>query len=70
MKDSRHRNGILKTKERERRDGRLISALQAGKLPYTPTVMSWLSDKLGKPSRLVTQAEVDKLTNSAAPMSA
>jgi hypothetical protein len=32
-----------------------------GKLPYTPVVMSWLSVQLDKPSRLITQAEVDKL---------
>ena len=32
-----------------------------GKLPYSPPVMSWLSAELEKPSRLITQAEVDQL---------
>ncbi len=59
MAESRHRNGILKNKERERRAGRLQEQLKAGKLPYSPRVMSWLSAELNKPSRLITQADVD-----------
>ena len=35
--------------------------LKTGKLPYTPTVLSWLSAKLDKPGRLITQADVDRL---------
>jgi hypothetical protein len=35
--------------------------LKGGKLPYTPVVMSWLSEQLGKRSRQITQADVDKL---------
>ena len=61
MAESRVRNGIVKIKERARRDGRLLDALKKGKLPYTPTVMSWLSAKLDKPSRQITQVDVDKL---------
>lgn len=61
MKVSRHVNGILKSKERARRATRIISLIKGGKLPYTPVVMSWLSEKLDKPSRLITQAEVDKV---------
>ena len=33
--------------------------VQKAKLPYAPHVMSWLSEALDKPSRLITQAEVD-----------
>ena len=35
-----------------------------GKLPYSPVVMSWLSSQLGKRSKLITQAEVDRLSAS------
>ena len=58
---SRNRNDILKTKERVRRDARMREAVQKGKLPYTPPVMSWLSVQLGKPSRQITQADVERL---------
>jgi hypothetical protein len=61
MKDSRYRNGILKVKERDRRDSRMAALAKKAKLPYTPVVMSWLSEKLDKPARLITQAEVDQL---------
>ena len=59
--ESRLRNGILKAKERIRRDARMQATVKKGKLPYTPPVMSWLSAKLHKPSRLITQKDVEKL---------
>jgi hypothetical protein len=59
--ESRLRNGILKVKERARRDERMSALVKKGKLPYTPGVMSWLSVKLHKPSTRITQADVDKL---------
>jgi len=58
---SRNRNDVVKTKERARRDTRMRAVLKKGKLPYTPPVMSCLSAHLGKPSRLITQAEVEQL---------
>ncbi len=61
MKESRLRNGIKKTKERARRDGRMLETVKQGKLPYAPAVMSWLSGQLGKRSVLITQADVEKL---------
>jgi hypothetical protein len=62
MAESRERNGIRKVDERARRDLRMTEIVKAvGKLPYSPSVMSWLSTKLDKPSRLITQAEVDAL---------
>ncbi len=64
MADSRHRNGIRKSKERSRRYERMLEIVRKGKLPFTPPVMSWLSDKLDKPSRLISQAEVDALTSA------
>jgi hypothetical protein len=61
MARSRFRNGIRKTKERDRRQLRMLQILKTGKLPYTPPVLSWLSSQLDKPGRLITQAEVDQL---------
>jgi len=61
MAESRQRNGTLKEAERARRKGRMIDLIRKGKLPYTPPVMSWLSTQLDKPSRLITQEEVDAL---------
>jgi hypothetical protein len=63
MANSRQVNGIRKVAERERRRSRMIGLIKQGKLPYTPPVMSWLSAQLDKPSRLITQAEVDQLVN-------
>jgi hypothetical protein len=60
MAKSRLVNGVRKVKERTRRQDRLREIVKKGKLPYSPTVMSWLSAELGKPSRLITQAEVEK----------
>lgn len=61
MAESRHRNGIRKSKERARRTTRMLETLKQGKLPYTPVVMSWLSSQLGKRSKLITQVDVDHL---------
>jgi hypothetical protein len=61
MAESRHTNGIRKAKERQRRDLRMKEMLKSGKLPYTPVVMSWLSEQLGKRSRQITQADVERL---------
>lgn len=61
---SRLNNGIRKGKERVRRDARLKALLKAGKPPYTPTVRTWLSEKLGKPATQVTAEDVQKVLNS------
>jgi hypothetical protein len=60
MAESRLRNGIVKTKERARRNARMTDTLKKGKLPYGKAVMSWLSLQLDKPSTRLTQADVDK----------
>jgi hypothetical protein len=64
MAKSRLKNGILKVKERSRRDARMLETVKKGKLPYLPVVMSWLSEKTNKPSRLITQEDVQKLVKS------
>jgi hypothetical protein len=61
MAESRLRNGIVKVKERARRDARMLEVVKKGKLPFTPPVMTWLSRQVDKPSRLITQADVDQL---------
>ncbi len=60
MAKSRQVNGMLKTKERARRNSRMTEEVKKGKLPYTRVVMSWLSTQLDKPARLITQADVDR----------
>jgi len=64
MAKSRQVNGMLKTKERARRDQRMLGFVEKGKLPYLPSVMSWLSSKLNKPSKQITQADVTQLVKS------
>jgi hypothetical protein len=59
MTQSRLVNGVRKVKERARRQGRLREIVKDAKLPYSPTVMSWLSIELDKPARLITQGEID-----------
>jgi hypothetical protein len=61
MAESRHRNGILKSKERARRNARMLETVKKGKLPYTPPVMSWLSTQLDKPARLITPEDIATL---------
>jgi hypothetical protein len=62
MAESRHRNGILKSKERARRDARILATVKKGKLPFSPPVMSWLSVRLNKPARLITEVDLAKLS--------
>jgi hypothetical protein len=62
---SRTNNGMRKMYERDRRKLRMVEIIKKqGKLPYTPVVMSWLSIQLDTPSRLITQAEVDKVVGT------
>jgi hypothetical protein len=60
---SRRVNGMLKMKERIRRDARLTELVKKGKLPYTPAILSWLSVKLDKPSSRIGQADIDAFLN-------
>jgi hypothetical protein len=65
MAESRHRNGFRKSKERQRRDDRMTELVKKGKLPYIPSVMSWLSVQLDKPATRITQQDVDQLMAAA-----
>jgi hypothetical protein len=57
---SRRVNGMRKTKERARREQRIREILQKGKFPYTPSVMSYLSAKLDKPTSKIVPEDVQK----------
>jgi hypothetical protein len=61
MKQSRISNGFRKENERARRDARMAELIKGGKFPYTPAVLSWLSVKLDKPGKAITEAEVKEL---------
>jgi hypothetical protein len=65
QRTSRKVNGARKEKETTRRGDRVMSLVKAGTFPYTPVVMSWLSQTLGKPGRQITQADVDHLLATA-----
>jgi hypothetical protein len=54
---TRAENSQLKRKERANRDKRMAALIQKGKFPYVPAVMSWLSEKLGKPASRITEAD-------------
>jgi hypothetical protein len=61
MQTSRRKNGALKKKEHVRRQARMIGLLKKGSLPYLPSVMSWLSVQLDKPSTRIKKEDVDRL---------
>ena len=58
---TRAENTILKTKERARRDARMIETIKGGSMPYSPAVMSWLSRQLRVKSSRITQDQVTSL---------
>ena len=58
MRASRIENGHRKRGERTRRDVTMTNLIKGGQLPYTPRVLSWLSEKLDKPGRLITAEDV------------
>ncbi len=58
---SRRENGMRKTKERARRDNRMAELIKKLPFPYTPSIMSWVSAQLEKPSRQIKKEDVDKL---------
>ena len=60
------RNRPRKVKERARRDARMLETIRGTSAPYAPWVLSWLSAKLDKPSRSITQGEIDGLVGREA----
>lgn len=64
MAQSRVVNGLRKRKERARRQTRMIELVKKGTFPYTPSVMSWVSARLDKPTTRITKEDVDRLVGS------
>ncbi len=62
QKVSRVVNGKVKNKERERRHNRLVGALKQGQ--RTPTVLSWLSQEVGIPSRQLSVEIIEEYLKS------
>ncbi len=60
--ETKLRNIVVKTKERSRRDARMMETIKSGSLPYTPVVMSWISRQLDMPASKLTQDDIAKLT--------
>ena len=58
---SRRVNGMRKDDERQRRDDRIKQLIGKAKLPYTPVIRSWLSEKLDKPASKISEDDVKKL---------
>ena len=52
---TRVENGHLKRKERASRDKRMAELIGKGKFPYTPSIQSWISEKIGLPFTQVTE---------------
>ncbi|MBS1830870.1 MAG: hypothetical protein JST93_36590 [Acidobacteria bacterium] len=61
MARSRTVNGHLKERERDRRQVRMLALIKAGKFPYTPSIMSWVSAQLGAPSSRIQEKDVATL---------
>jgi hypothetical protein len=59
--ETKARNVVYKTKERDRRDRRMLATVTAGRPPYSPAVMSWLSRQLDKPATRITSEDVKSL---------
>jgi hypothetical protein len=59
---SRTRNGTLKRKERTNRDERMTKLIKSGKFPYTQSIQSWISTKLGIPFSKVKEEDIKSLT--------
>ena len=57
-KATRRVNSTKKELERDRRKSHNVKLIEAGKFPYTPAIMSWLSGELGKKSSQITEADV------------
>ena len=58
---TRRQNSPIKTRERARREAKMLTLLKDNKPPYTPAVMSWLSRKLDKPAGKITPKEIKAL---------
>jgi hypothetical protein len=58
---SRTKNGHRKRAERANREERMAGLIKSGKFPYTPSMQSWISTKLGIPFTQITEEQVQSL---------
>ena len=65
QKVSRRVNGMRKTKERDRRDKRMHEIIAKNKFPFVPSVMSWVSVQLGKPTAEIVAGDLQALAPKA-----
>ncbi len=62
QKNTRNENGVIKAKERVRRDIRIIEKIKAtSNEDYSPEVKSWISAATGKTFRQVTADDIKQL---------
>ena len=54
-------NSMTKAAERQRRQVQMLELIKNGTFPYTPGVMSWLSDRLDKKASRITEADAKGL---------
>jgi hypothetical protein len=59
--ETKARNVVYKTKERNRRESRMLETVKSSKLPFAPAVMSWLSRQLDKPAARITSEDLKAL---------
>lgn len=60
---TRQKNSQRKTAERNRREQDMLDLLKKGTFPYTPAVMSWLSERLDKKAGRIEPADIETLVN-------
>ena len=57
----RRKNSLRKAAERRRREQDMLELIQKGTYPYTPNVMSWLSERLDKKASRIEASEIEAL---------
>ena len=62
---TRRRNSLQKTAECDRRERQILDIIKQEQMPYTPGVMSWLSNKLGKKASRIEAADIKGLLSSS-----
>ena len=57
----RRKNSLRKAAERLRREKDMLELIQKGSYPYTPNVMSWVSERLDKKASQIDASEIKAL---------
>ncbi len=59
--ETKAENRVVKTKERTRRNARMLEKIKTASPPYTPAVMSWLSQRLDKQASKIRPEDIKSL---------